>query len=68
MKNDIKGAKVAKLQGGKNSWQRGSGRKGSEGQEKGGKGETRACWTCGKTGHSAARCQKRRQQKLVRHV
>ena len=44
--------------GGKNSWQKGSGRKGGKGQEKGGKGETRTCWTCGKTGHIAAECRK----------
>ena len=34
--------------GGKNSWQKGNGKKGGTGQEKGVKGETRACWTCGK--------------------
>ena len=39
---------------GKNPWQRCSGKKGSKVQEKGVKGETRACWTCGKTGHIAA--------------
>ena len=33
-----------------------SSKQGSKGQEKGGKGENRACWTCGKTGHVAARC------------
>ena len=33
--------------GGKNSWQKGNGKEGGTGQEKGGKGETRACWTCG---------------------
>ena len=37
--------------------QNGSGKKGSKEQEKGGKGETRACWTCGKIGHIAAWCQ-----------
>ena len=36
---------------GREAWQKGSVKKGSKGQEKGGKGETRACWTCGKTGH-----------------
>ena len=39
-------------------WQKGSGKKGGKGQEKGGKGETRTCWTCGKTGHIAAWCRK----------
>ena len=43
--------------GGKNPWEKGSGKKGSKGQEKGGKGETRTCWTCGKTGHVAG-CRK----------
>ena len=33
-------------------------RKEAKGQEKGGKGETRTCWTCGKTGHIAAGCWK----------
>ena len=46
-----KGGKGGK-DGGKNSWQKGSG------QEKGGKGESRTCWTCGKTGHIAAWCRK----------
>ena len=32
-------------------------RKGITGQEQGGKGGTRACWTCGKTGHVAAWCR-----------
>ena len=44
--------------GGKNSWQKGSGKKGRKGQENGGKGESRTCWTCGKTGHIAAWCRK----------
>ena len=38
--------------------QKSSGKKGSKGQEKSGKGDTRACWTCGKTGHTAAWCRK----------
>ena len=37
---------------------KGSGKKGGKGQEKGGKGENRMCWTCGKTGHLAAWCGK----------
>ena len=32
---------------GKNRWQKGSDKKGGKGQEKGGKGDTRTCWTCG---------------------
>ena len=32
--------------GGNNFWQKSSGKKGDKGQEKGGKGETRTCWTC----------------------
>ena len=39
--------------GRKNSWQKGSGKKGRQGQEKSGKGDNRTCWTCGKTGHIA---------------
>ena len=42
----------------KNSWQKGNGKKGGKGQEKGGKGESRTCWTCGKAGHIAAWCTK----------
>ena len=52
-----KGGKSGK-DGVKNSWQKGSGKKGGKGQEKGGKGESRTCWTCGKTGHMAAWCRK----------
>ena len=33
-------------------------KRGGKGQEKGGKGENRTCWTCGKTGHIAAWCGK----------
>ena len=33
-------------------------KKGGKGQEKGGKGKNRMCWTCGKTGHIAAWCGK----------
>ena len=50
--------------GGKNSWQKGSGRRGGKGQEKSGKGETRTCWTCGKTGHIAAECRKESNKNL----
>ena len=44
--------------GGKSPWQKGNGKKGGKRQEKGVKGEARACWTCGKTGHIAASCRK----------
>ena len=37
---------------------KGCGKKRGKGQEKGGKGETRTCWTCGKTGHIAVECRK----------
>ena len=60
--NGCKGGK----DGGKNSWQKSSGKKGRKGQEMGGRGDSRTCWTCGKTGHIAAWCRKRRKQKLVR--
>ena len=50
--------------GGKNSWQKNSGRKGGKGQEKGGKGEARTCWTCGKMGHIAAECKKGNNKNL----
>ena len=52
-KKVAKVAKVAKMEE-KTPWQKGSGKKGGKGQEKGGKGKTRTCWTCGKTGHIAA--------------
>ena len=61
-----KGGKSGK-DGGENSWQKGSGKEGGKGQEKGGKGETRTCWTCCTTGHIAAWCRKRRNQKPERH-
>ena len=47
----------------KQPWHKG-GKKGSKGQEKGGKGETRACWMCGKTRHIAAWCRKRGNNNL----
>ena len=40
--------------GGKNSWLKGSGKKGGKGMEKGGTGETKTCWNAGG--------QKRKQQ------
>ena len=49
------------------SWNEIGGKKGGKGQDKGGKGDSRTCWTCGKTGHIAAWCRKRRQQTFVRH-
>ena len=57
-----KGGKGGK-DGGKNHRQKGSGKKG---QEKGGKRETRTCWTCGKTGHIAAWCRKGGSKNLRR--
>ena len=48
-----KGGNDAKDRG-KNSWQKGRGMEGGKGKEKIGKGEARACWTSGKTGHIAA--------------
>ena len=52
-----KGGKGGK-DGGKNSLQKGSGKKRGKGQEKDGKGDTRVCWSCGKLGHLAAKCVK----------
>ena len=43
---------------------KGSGKKGGKGQDKGGKGENRTCWTCGKTGHIAAWCGKGGRENL----
>ena len=48
-----KGTMVTKL-----AWQKVSGKEGGKVQEKGGKGEGRTCWTCGKAGHIAAWCRK----------
>ena len=36
---------------------RAAARKEAKGKRKGGKGESRTCWTCGKTGHIAAWCR-----------
>ena len=44
--------------GGTNSWQKGCSKNRGKGQEKGGKGDSRTCRTCGKTRHIAAWCQK----------
>ena len=43
---------------GKGQWSKTGGKNGGKGQEKGCKGETRVCWSCGKTGHIAANCTK----------
>ena len=61
-----KGGKDAK-QGRKNSWQKGSDKKGSKGQDEGGKGENRTCWTCGKNRGHCSVVSNGRQQQLVRH-
>ena len=50
-----KGEKGAN-RGGKEQWSQTGGKKGGKGQEKGGKGDSRVCWNCGKTGHLAANC------------
>ena len=42
----------------KEQWSKTGGKKGGKGQEKGGKGDARVCWSCGKTGHIAANCIK----------
>ena len=47
--NSGKGEKGAN-RAGKGQW--------SKTREKGGKGGTRVCWSCGKTGHTAANCVK----------
>ena len=53
-------AQEAKRQGeeganraGKGQWSRTRGKNGGKRQEKGGKSDTRVCWSCGKTGHIA---------------
>ena len=42
-----KGAKDSNREG-KSSWQKGNGKNGGKGTEKGGKDVSRICWTCGK--------------------
>ena len=39
-------------------WSETEGKEGGKGQEKGGKDDTRVCWSCGKTGHIASNCTK----------
>ena len=39
-------------------WSKTGGKKGGKGQQKGGKGDIRVCWSCGKLGHIAASCVK----------
>ena len=41
---------------GKGEWSKTGDKKGGKGQEKGGKGDARVCWSRGKTGHIAANC------------
>ena len=43
---------------GKCQWSKTVGKKGGKGQEKGGEGDARVCWSCGKTRHMAANCAK----------
>ena len=43
---------------GNRQWSQTGGKKGGKEQEKGGKGDTRVCWSCGTTGHIAANCTK----------
>ena len=44
------------------------GKQGGKGQEKGGKGDIRDCWSCGKTGHIAATCTKESCNKSLNAV
>ena len=44
---------------------RAAARKEEKGKRKGGKAESRTCWTCGKTGHIAAWCRKGRNKKII---
>ena len=69
LKRDIKAVKVAKMpiRDEKNSWQQGSGKKGSKRQDEGGKGDNRTCWTCGKNRRHCSVESNGRQQQLVRH-
>ena len=53
MRKVAKAAKAEERTRGRKQWQERRQR-----AEKGGKGETRTCWTCGKTGHIAAWCRK----------
>ena len=50
--------------GGKNAWQKDSGKRGDKGQEEGDKGEDRFCWTCGRARRIAARCRKESENNL----
>ena len=43
---------------GEGLWSKTGGKKGGKGQEKGGKGDIRVCWSCGKTAHIEANCTK----------
>ena len=61
-----KGGKGGK-DGGKNSWQKGSGRKGGKGQEKGGKGDAKNVLDLSQDRTPCSLLQERRKQKPVRH-
>ena len=52
--NSGKGEKGAN-RAGTGQWSRTCGKKGGEGQEQDGKGDIRVCWSCGETGHIAAK-------------
>ena len=62
-KKGSKEEKVAKMVK-KNPWQKGNGKKGSKGQEKSDKRETRACWSWKDRSHIAAWCRKGGNKKL----
>ena len=54
------GGKVARIRvvEEKKFWHVGNCKKGGKQTEKGGAGDSRTCWTCGKAGHIAASCPK----------
>ena len=49
-------------------WSKTGGKKGVKGQERGGKGHIRVCWSCGKTGHIAVKCTKETWNKSLNAV
>ena len=55
--NSGKGDKGAN-RAGEGQWSKTGGKKGGTEQEKGGKGDARVCWSCGKPGHIGANCVK----------
>ena len=63
-----KGVKKGSNRGGKGHWSKTGGKKGGQGRVKGGKVDTRVCFSFGETGHMAANCVKGSWNRILNAV